>query len=181
MLKLNLVSKETRQEVLLKRAYFLIKRVDLALITFSLFLAVVFFGANFIIEKNFQEYFSSSKLSKNAGQELNNDKISAINGEISAAVAVQKDFFPTSLLIQETTKLLTPGISLKQLRFDLDKKTAKISGLADSRENFLAFKNSLESSKIFTKVNSPITSLLQKKNIEFEISMELNLSQSPAN
>jgi hypothetical protein len=156
----------------------MVKRVNFLLVIFAIFLAAIFFGADFIMKKNLQEYLAFSKLSKN-GQELTDDKITVINEEIDNASLVQKDFFPASGLIKEVSDLLTGGISLYNLRFDLDKKTAKISGLADSRENFLIFKDNLESSKIFTKISSPLTSILQKQNIEFEISAELDLSQLP--
>jgi hypothetical protein len=164
--------------VSLKRAYFMVKRVNFLLVVFAIFLAAIFFGADFTMKKNLQEYLSFSNPSKN-GQELTDDKITAINEEIDNAILVQKDFFPSSKLIEEASGLLTDGISLHNLRFDLDKKTAKISGLADSRENFLIFKDSLEFSKIFIKINYPLTSILQKQNIEFEISAELDLSQLP--
>jgi hypothetical protein len=177
MLKLNLISEKNKKEIILKRVYFLIRRVGFILAIFIFFLSAIFSGASFIAQKVLQEYVSSSEFYEDKEQELNNEKIISINEKIDTATTVQKDFFPFSVLIKNLSDLITAGISLEGAQIDINKKFLKISGIADSRENFLVFKKTLESSDLFAEVDSPLTSILQKENIEFEITMKINLNK----
>ncbi|MBT3690399.1 hypothetical protein HOG11_03495 [bacterium] len=45
-----------------------------------------------------------------------------------------------------------------------------MQGHAESREEYLLFKDNLENSEIFFDLNTPITDILQRENITFEIS-----------
>lgn len=177
MLKLNLLSKNNKKEITLKRSYFLVKRISFILIVLAFFMSTIFFGANLIMEKNLKEYLTFSDLYKKSEQEFNDKKISDINQEINNALVVQKDFFPSSVIIKKMTEIVSDGIVLGNMRIDVDKKIVKIKGLANSRENFLIFKENLENSDFLKKIDSPLTSILQKQNIDFEISAELNLDK----
>ncbi len=176
MLKLNLLSKEAKKEIKYKRLYSIIARVDLMLIIGATFLAVVFTGASIILTNNFKEFTGPESILRKNGQEYNN-KIKSINEKLNAISKIQSEFIPSSLLIKELTDRIPAGVSLSYVKADIANRNLKIMGRAKGREDFLLLKESLANSKVFTEVDSPLQNILQKENIDFEISIKLDLSQ----
>ena len=78
--------------------------------------------------------------------------------------------FPTHI-IDTITKHDKTGIHINDIAISLTE--LNISGLADERDNFILFIQSLESEPLFLSVNSPISSLSKVKDINFQIRIKL--------
>ena len=49
----------------------------------------------------------------------------------------------------------------------------KITGIARSRDNFLAFKKGIDGSQFYEKVDSPAANYVSPQNFEFELNVKL--------
>lgn len=96
-------------------------------------------------------------------------KVEFLNKE---AVKIEKIFkLKTPLLSNLLTieKLTGQEINLLSLSYDETKKIFHLSGLAKDRNSLLSFKESLLQTKIFKKVQIPLSSLERATDINFEI------------
>ena len=173
MLRLNLLSKESKKEVKLKKLYSVISRVDFLLIIGFIFLAVVFKASSTILESSFYEFSNPGSLLRTSGREYN-EKIKNINNKLKTINKIQEDFIPSSLLIKELTDRIPDGVSLSYIKADINNKSLKIMGRAQKREDFLKLRDNLSSSEVFKEVDSPLQNIMQRENIDFEIMIELD-------
>jgi hypothetical protein len=77
-------------------------------------------------------------------------------------------------LIKSILSDKTSGIRLNELFYASSNATSGIisfGGVSDTRESLIAFVDSLEQSKVFKKVDLPISNLAKNKDIEFSISL----------
>jgi hypothetical protein len=174
MLKLNFLSEEAKKEAKFKRLHSLIARVDAVLLIGVIFLSVLFTSAENLMAKNFKEFYEQDTILKTSGQEYN-EKIKKINEKLKTVAKIQKDFIPFSLIIKELTNRIPEGNSLFYIKADVNSRLLKISGQAKRREDFLNLKTKLSESPLFIEINSPLQNILNKENIDFEISIKLDL------
>jgi Tfp pilus assembly protein PilN len=176
MLRLNLLSKEAKKEVKFKRLYALVIRVDFLLLLSAVFLVIIFTGSKILLQNTFKEFANQDSLLKISSQDYN-EKIRQINDQIKTVSKIQNEFIYSSLLVKELTDRIPDGIYLSYIKADISQRVLRIIGRAQTRENFLALKQKLENSTVFIEVDSPLQNILQKENIDFEMSIKLDLSE----
>lgn len=69
----------------------------------------------------------------------------------------------------EINGILPEDIFYSEIEMKADQ--IKLRGLAKNREDLVKFKNSLENSEIFKKVEMPISNFTSQKNVNFEINL----------
>jgi len=86
---------------------------------------------------------------------------------------IQSEYTNWTSELKNISSLVPPGVTLSS--FVLQKNTSefKFTGKAATRDALLNFKDSLENSDFFTEIQSPISNLLTKVNINFELSGKL--------
>ncbi|EKD49404.1 MAG: hypothetical protein ACD_63C00157G0004 [uncultured bacterium] len=57
---------------------------------------------------------------------------------------------------------------------EIKKDSLKITGTAKTRDHLLNFQKSLESSDLIKKVEAPLSNIIKKEEVEFEITIEVN-------
>lgn len=98
-----------------------------------------------------------------------------INFQISQISQIQNEFTEWSLLLENLAAKTPEDISLSNVKISGDPSLISIKGLAGSRDNLLLFKKSLEDSPVYSDIKFPLQNIMQKENINFEISASLNL------
>jgi hypothetical protein len=102
-------------------------------------------------------------------------KLSAFNSKLSVFGKNQEGQAQTiSFFIERILNEKPNGVSVKIIDYsDGAQKLIKFSGESISRDLFLEFKNNLEESGIFREVVSPVSNLLEERNIEFNLTLLL--------
>lgn len=142
----------------------------------SVFLVVAFSGAKFLLQSTFKEFSNQESQLKISSQDYN-EKIRKINDQLKTVTQIQSEFIYSSALVKELTDRIGNGIYLSYIKADIGGQVLRIIGRADKRENFLALKQNLSTSPVFTEVSSPLQNILQKENIDFEMTIKLDLSK----
>jgi len=75
--------------------------------------------------------------------------------------------------LSELTSLVPSDVIINNFSYTKDKKVLIVTGHADSRTSLLAFKDSLNASKLFTNINVPLESLEKPFNVDFSITLTL--------
>lgn len=175
MLKLNLISQELKKEIKLRRLYGSLKRIYALLIIVTATAAIMLLTARVILQNNFNKVVEQTTLITKNSQSYN-IKVREINSQLSSIEKIQNDFIFWSRLLGGLTEEVKDDITFYYLGLDKNTKTLKLKGVSATRESLLAFKENLEKSTVFDGIDFPLTNILQKNNINFEIAAKLNLN-----
>lgn len=173
MITLNLIPKEQKKEIKIKRINELVKKTSSIIILFCVTAAIVIFAAKIILKKHFADVVEQTSLIVKNNQSYD-DKINNINSKIETAANIQKGRKEWSFIVEDLANNTAEGILLSSLAFDGQK--IAIKGNAKFRDNLLSFKKNLENSSYFKNIVLPLQNLLQNENINFEINAELENS-----
>jgi len=88
--------------------------------------------------------------------------------KIKSKLSTQSDYWE---IISEINKIVPEKIYLKEL--SVDEYGLFIRGSSLDRQTLLAFQDSLNKSELFREVESPISNLVESKNVDFEFSVSL--------
>ena len=179
MLTLNLVSRELKKEIKLKRIYSLTKKLYYLLTILIIITAISLMAAKIILQNEFNKVVSETTLVTKNSQSYA-PKVREINTKINNAFQVQSDYINWSYLLTEITKIIPSDITLSYIKVEKNPPIIQIRGVADSRDGLLQFKEALEKSSYFTAISFPIKNILEKENIDFIIEGELVINNFPA-
>ncbi|WKZ29564.1 MAG: PilN domain-containing protein [Patescibacteria group bacterium] len=104
-----------------------------------------------------------------------NKDIRALNAQIGRIELLQKmQISPTALLLDIGQR--TPeGVRLSSIDFDVSSESLRLSGRAQRREDLLAYESAIKASPFVKSLDSPISNLFQKSDINFQFKIVLNV------
>lgn len=174
MLRLNLISEELKQNIKLKHIYKMLKRAIFLLIIITIFIAIIFLVSKIILQNNFNKIVEQTTLiTKNS--QGRNTKIREINIKINYVDEIQNDYIEWSYLLEDLARNINNNIIFNLINIDGEEKKIELKGIAISRNSLLLLKDGLDDSDIFINIDFPISNILEKKDINFEIKADINL------
>jgi len=174
MITLNLISPQYKKELKLREICIIIKNITLAILIFTTVSSLILFSAQTILTHNYSKVVQETTLvSKPLPQPQR--EIKDLNEQLKTIQKIQEQYVSFSEILFYLSKSIPQGVIINSLEIDRVSKTVNIKGKAGLREDFLNFKENLTSSKIFTDPEFPISSILEKENITFDIKTGLNL------
>lgn len=166
MITLNLISEEFKYKLKLKKSFLRMESFLCLIFIFFVLAGIIFIFTKNMLQKNFNELVSLNSLVVEDSPKIIKE-INDLNLKINTADDIQKKFIPWSEILTDFTKTVPSQVEIHSIK--IDNKNWIIAGEAKNREILLEFKGGLEKSKYFSEIKSPITNLLQKENIEFEL------------
>ncbi|MDD5291138.1 MAG: hypothetical protein PHZ04_03405 [Patescibacteria group bacterium] len=174
MLNLNLVSQELKQEIRLRHVYKMFKQASYILVIITIFIAVVMLVAKIILQNNFNKIVEQTTLITKDSQGQNS-KIREINTHLSFVEKIQDGFIPWSYLFKDLAGYANSDINFYLVKVNKEKKEIELKGIAKTRESLLALKEGLGKSAIFYDLDFPMKNILEKNDINFEMTAKLKL------
>lgn len=172
---LNLLN-EDRQKVL--RTHLILNFLGFGSAIMFIILASV--GAILILSKfaltnTFNESVAQSAL---VTQEYGgvNTLIKQVNDKLTKIDQIEKQFDPWSEHLLNISRLIPEGIALSSLTMERRSRDLLLRGEARKREDLLSFKAALENSGMFESVESPISNILNKQDIAFDLKLKIKES-----
>ncbi|MBT4121593.1 hypothetical protein HOE31_01445 [bacterium] len=169
MIHLNLISPKQQKLLKVRNVYLYIENFLNLLIIASILIAISLIPINQTIA-NLSRTVEQKKGAVAASNKLLTDKINYLNEEITTIDSIQKSFNDWPGFLKELASLVPNNVLIIQINAQLKTNQFTMQGHAESREEYLLFKDNLENSEIFFDLNTPITDILQRENITFEIS-----------
>jgi len=176
--KLNLIPKYRKDEIAKTNLLKLILQWE----TGAAFVLAIFFGLlmslNYVLQFNLDAQTSELE---NGQSKDKYEKISVMGSNFKVANAVvladesmQKDQLYWSILFQKMNDKIPDGISVSKLA----NKNYKIlvAGVADTRDTLIGMRDNFSQEDCFSDVNLPLSNLVSKDNIAFQI--EFNVKES---
>jgi len=173
MLRLNLVSQELKKEIKLRHIYEAVKRINCVLVIITVFVAVVILSAKVILQNSFNEVTEQTTLVTKNSQSYNT-KVRVINDKIKSVAQIQNDFLVWSNVLNDIYKIGGKNISFSSIKIKIGSELS-LKGVAENRDDLLAFKDNLEKSDFFSNIKLPLKNMLDKENLSFEITADLEI------
>jgi hypothetical protein len=153
----------------------LIMRIELAVIIFIFLFFGFIFGLNCILNFNLNTVSNEKESSSGKVQYEKIDKydnnFKKINLQVSQAEKIEKDQLYWSNVFFHFSQVILPGISIQNLA--TKDYTTFLMGKADSRDNLIAFKDKLEKDGCFSDINLPLSNLVSKGDIDFQMDLKI--------
>ncbi|MCK4553818.1 PilN domain-containing protein [Candidatus Parcubacteria bacterium] len=176
MLTLNLIPQQLKKAIKFKRVYALLKKMNCILIIIAVIVAIILLIAKLILQNNFNKVVEQTSLITKSSQGYN-VKVRDINSRLNQVLQIQKDFIAWSDLIEDLANRTPDGITFSSVKINKEKSLINIRGNAKQRDDLLMLKQNMEESLIYSEVEFPLQNILQKENINFDISAKLNLDE----
>jgi hypothetical protein len=176
-IKLNLIPPYRKEEIDQSKRLGLVIRIGLAI--FSIF--VLFFSFLFGLYKVQEITLSSIVDSQESGADTEKyQKLSSfdqefgkINSQMSQVMLLKNDQLYWSNLFYRLSDLTTEGVEITELA--TKNYSISLVGKATNRESLLSFKGKLEGDGCFSSINLPLSSLVSKDNVDFQ--MDFNIQE----
>lgn len=99
------------------------------------------------------------------------EETKAINGYLTRMEAMRMSTTSWSTVLRTVTELTPSGIRISGIRAGAT-GIVSVTGTAATREDVLAMRDSLEVSPLFEKVQSPLSNILQQRDVKFDFEMQ---------
>ena len=179
MTEINILSPEKKNRLKEEKVIFLARIMAYAVIVFIVLSLGLLYGAQFYLNQKMEQVsgeISALGLNGTRGSQLNfSGTINQINEKITNLKGVQTDYIKWSAYLAEFSTLIPPEITLSELAVSQETNKIQIRGLAPLRDDFLALKSNLENSPLLENIDSPISNLIKREEINFELSASLVL------
>ncbi|MCK5320756.1 hypothetical protein KAJ61_05210, partial [Candidatus Parcubacteria bacterium] len=138
---------------------------------------IIFSGILFAAEFYLQLYFEET-IEKNANTSKSTEdylkKIKEINNKIDYIANIQNNNIDWTNIILRVSKTINNDIKINKININKSNNTLSLSGNAKTRNSLLLLKDSLEKYENFNEIKLPIKNLLEKNDINFEITTVIN-------
>lgn len=175
MLTINLISQELKNKIKLRHIYNLLKRMNYMLGFIVLASAIALIVSKHLIQNTFDKTIHETDLITKNNQGYNS-MAKDVNGRLTAVSKIQDDYVPWSQLLEMMSKISPTDISLLSLNINKENKTIRLRGFAKTRESLLMLKDAMEADKIYKNIEFPVKNILEKNNIDFDITAGLDIN-----
>jgi Tfp pilus assembly protein PilN len=175
-IKINLIPPYREEEILKNKRFKLIIKLEIIMFLFVLFFFAFLFGLSYILDLNLKTVVQEAELSQDKKQFENikkyDEEFGQINTEISKIEKIDNGQLYWSNLFSKISQSMTAGVSIQSVA--TKDYSIFLVGKSDSRENLVTFKEKLEKDGCFSAVNLPLSDLVAKGNINFQMDMSIN-------
>jgi len=179
ILSLNLIPPAYKEQFRLQRIFTLLRSIIVVTIFYTIFLALVVLVARYVLQGNFNRIVNETTLVTQTNRDTERN-IATFNREIKTASSLEEQAFPWPQFLIHLTKLFPPEVRLTNLKLEPGRQRAAMVGTATTRTALLAFKDTLEQTPYLKDVTLPVTDLLAKTNVNFTITLTVDLTRLPA-
>ena len=173
MIALNLLSPEQKSALRARVIYAMIERLMIAFVSSMLIASIMLLLVKIELTKNLDQVRERQILSSEYVT-VNND-IRLLNQQIGRVETLQKMAVSPSALLRDIAARTPTGARVTGMDFDVKSKSMRLNGTAKDRDDLLAYEAAVRSSPFVTSLQSPISNLFQKTDINFQFMIVLNV------
>lgn len=168
MINLNLISPKLQSSLKTKTIYYTFERYFGILI----FMLIVFSSGLIPLTQSVQTInarLENEKRQKTTLQQGLTKEITSFNSQVNALAEIKNLDYDWLNLIQKLSQIVPANIEIKNFEAGHSQKSFRLVGFAKTREDYLILKENLEKSQLFKNLDSPISDILKKENLNFTI------------
>ncbi len=171
-INLNLLSSEKKNRIEYILKVFLIKDiVELFLLMVAILSATLVWSWVFL-ENDFAK-LTASAINVNRTFYSDNQETKYVNNLLKEINLATKNFSPLTPKLKSLIDSLPDDVKIQSLQIDSRLQTVTLNGTALSRTSLLNYQESLNRIPWLTNLETPVSQLFQKQNIDFEFKAKL--------
>lgn len=170
---LNLIPPNQKNNLDRERRFLLIHGIIGFLVFIVTTNAIILTIARFILIEHYAYLKKNNNLVNNEVMLLQNNIIE-INKKTEITEKMQSNFIKISYLINTLSESIPKNATVDYMYFESSGGTFRINGSASSRDALIKAKETLESAPYVIKLESPLSNLLEKENIDFKFSGQID-------
>jgi Tfp pilus assembly protein PilN len=178
MITLNLVPPAKKISLRNTRIYEAIKEALTLIFLFTSIIAIMLWVSRYYLEKELSDLTIQNSAYIKSNEDAN-QKINALNSQITAIYNIQNNFISNRALIEDLSLIAPGSIAYKQIKFYRMQNLVELNGTAATRNDLLEFKNNLEKSIWIKSVDLPMTALINKEQNDFMMRLEIDPKKLP--
>ncbi|HLN19047.1 MAG TPA: PilN domain-containing protein [Patescibacteria group bacterium] len=175
-IKINLLPDYRKEEIAKSNRFQMVIRLGMVVLSVFVFFYLFLFGLLNALEIEINSVTLSQKMASNSDQLKKIKEFDAhferINSDSKQALSFEKDQFYWINLFDRLGQNMSDGITIT----DLATKDYKVllAGKAFSRDMLMEYKEKLSQEKCFSEINLPLSNLVSKEDISFQMDMKIN-------
>jgi Tfp pilus assembly protein PilN len=174
---INLLPSQAKKELEIERKTRIITILGSLFLIFLIFLGILLFSVKIYILSQIESQktlvaLESSYVDTPQVKELEKN-ITDANQKISSLILFYENQVDLTEVLEKISFLSPLNVYLADFNYQKEKNLITLEGFAETREDFLEFKKSLEAEKEFSNLYSPISNLVKPTDIDFYITFNL--------
>ena len=173
MIGLNLLSPTQKEALRARVLYAMLERLMISVVAASLLAATVLLLIKIQLAKNLSQIEGRQILT--AEYVTVNNEVKALDRQIARVDALQRLAVSPSALMRDLAVRTPSGIAIASINYEIATGEMHLTGIAARREDLLAYETELKKSAFIKKLDSPISNLFQKTEVNFQFTISLNV------
>jgi len=174
MITLNLIPHEQKSLHLKMHVQQIIRNnLFLIFITASVISAALLVGRLYLENRFTETVIDTTRINTDLYSPVS-ENVKASNDILKIAKTIQDEFTPWHTLLIRLGEITPKNVTLRQIVISHDTSSLSLLGYATDRSSFLQFSEALEADELFVTVESPISNILNKVDINFSLNIILN-------
>ena len=178
MITLNLLSPEQKEYLRYDQTYLYLRSMISLMLLFTIIISGLLLGARLLLQDHYTALLTSTGLVNEHNRSIDGE-IATLNQKLKQVEVIQSDFVKWSNVLLSLTQAIPSGVQISYIDLEKNTRAFSLSGVAQTRDNFLTLKTNLESLPYLERVSSPFTSLLRPVNVQFDLTAQLKPSNLP--
>lgn len=174
-IKLNLIPDSRKAEINQTTRLSKILQWETSIVAIIIIFFAILVSLNYIVKINLTAAKNNFELGifKDQYDKLGKygQAVKDINSQLAVADKIQGDQLYWSKILIKISELVIPGVEVDGL--SNNNYTINLIGKADNRDNLLKFESKIESEDCFTDVNLPLSDLVTKENVDFQMNFNV--------
>lgn len=174
MITLNLISEEVKKAHARMHINSVIRNNLLLLfIAITLISIMILFGKIYLQEK-FIAVVEENTQTTDRIQSLITFEVTVSNDILKSVKTIQDEYIPWQRLLVILSEITPETVVIRQIQITQERGSLNLLGTAQDRDSFLLFKQHIDANPLFTNVESPISNILNKTDINFTLGITLD-------
>jgi len=175
-ISLNLLPAEQKKYIEVMFNYKYLRIITFLILTFAVIAAGVVLSSRLLLQDNLNDLLTSSLAITQKNTNLD-QQITQLNAELKNISTIQNDFVKWSTVTASILATIPLNIELNY--FNIEKQSGRfdLNGRARERTDYLKLSENLSQLTYLEKLNSPLTNLLLRQNVDFQLNGHINLNK----
>jgi Tfp pilus assembly protein PilN len=174
-ININIIPDYKKEEISQTKRLWSVLKLGLVLVFISIVFLLFLLGLNKTLDLNLQSVALGQETGKDKEQydkiRTLDEKFSGINSDVNEVMSIKRDQLYWSKLFILMKDKVPGGVELTGL---INKDyNVSLSGKADNRDSLISFKESLEKEDCFSDINLPLSNLVERDNIVFQMDFQI--------
>ncbi|EKE14285.1 MAG: hypothetical protein ACD_12C00591G0005 [uncultured bacterium] len=178
MADLNLLPPQKKEEIIGLSDYFNIQTIVFKIGLLLIITIIILLGNKYILNQSVnntqEEILTIQTVNKGKSETSLDEAIKEFNQKLKTIDEIQQKNINWPLFLDKFSKLIPSNINIQAMDFNSTNNTFNINGVARDRETLLGLQKNLKESELFSEVQSPVSNLLKKEDVNFTFNGKLS-------